>query len=144
MPALRSVVRLVLAVAGVAIVLFGVGVGATAWGTEGFPAGLALGFALLAVAAGGAVLGAAALLSGESFGPLQRAGLQLAGALAVLAFVLPAGAVFLSPDLLFDWFGSSALVAPILAWFSLTLGALLVAVAVGVWRAGELVSARVG
>lgn len=138
MPSLRSVARVLLAVLGVALVAFGLAVGVPALGQEGFSAGLALGLAALSMAAGGAALGAAALLSGRGLRPAQRAGLKLAGVLAVLAFVLPAAGVFVAPDLLYDQFGLAAPAAAIVGWLSLSLGALGVGVLVALWRAAEL------
>ena len=142
MLSVRSVARALLAVVGIALMGFGVLTGASVWGSDAFPAGLALGFALLVFAAGGAVLGAAALLSGHALRPAQRAGLKLAGVLAVAAFVLPAVGVFFAPELLFDWFGADAFVAAVVAWFYLSTGALVVGVGVALWRAGELAYAE--
>jgi hypothetical protein len=141
-PSLRSITRVLLVVVGAALALFGVAVLAETAGQEGFPVGLAIGLGILLVAAGGASLGGAALLSGQSLRPVQRAGLKLAGALAVLGFVLPAIGFFLTPDLLFEWFGRQGLLVPIIAWLYATLAAVAVAVLVGLWRAGELAYAR--
>lgn len=138
----RSVARGLLAVVGVVLVVAGVLLGAAAFGSEGFPAGLALGLALLVVAAGGAALGGAALLSGGSLRPAQRAGLKLAGVLAVAAFVLPAVGVFAVPELLFDWFGAAGFAAPLLAWLYLSAAALALGAAVALWRAAELAYGR--
>lgn len=143
MPSLRSVVRALLVVAGAALTLFGLATLASTVGQEGFPVGLAVGFGILLVAAGGASLGGAALLSGQSLRPVQRGALKLAGALAVLGFVLPAVGFFLTPDLLYEWFGRQGLVVPIIAWLYATLAALAVALLVGLWRAGELAYARI-
>lgn len=138
MPAARDVLRVLLAVLGGGLLVAGSLLGVTVVGEHGFPAGLALGLALLVVAAGGAALGAAALLSGRSLTSAQRAGLKLAGALAVAAFVLPALGVFVAPDLLYEWFGVRPSLAGILAWFYLSAVALGVAVVVGAWRVSEL------
>ncbi|WP_232702573.1 hypothetical protein [Halobacterium wangiae] len=138
MPPVRSVLRALLAVVGVALMGFGVLTGASVWGSDAFPAGLALGFALLAFAAGGAILGAAALLSGHTLRPAQRTGLKLAGVLAVAAFVLPAVGVLVVPGVLFDWFGGSGFAVAIVGWFYLSATAFGVAVLVAIWRAAEL------
>ncbi|MFB6073339.1 MAG: hypothetical protein ABEJ88_10295 [Halobacterium sp.] len=139
----RSVARALLAAVGVALVAFAVFVGASVWGSEAFPAGLALGLALVAFAAGVAALGAAALLSGETLRPVQRAALKLAGALAVAAFVLPAAGVFLAPELLYEWFGRPGFAVAIAAWFYLTAAAVVVGALVAAWRALELAYALV-
>lgn len=138
MPSARSVARVLLAVLGVALVALGLAVGVPALGKEGFSVGLAIGLALLSLAGGGAALGAAALLSGRGLRPAQRAGLKLAGVLAVLAFVLPATGIFVAPDLLYDQFGVAAPAAAILAWLYLSMGALGVGALVALWRAAEL------
>ena len=138
MPSARSVARGLLAIVGIALMGFAVLIGASVWGSDAFPAGLALGFALLLFAAGGAVLGCAALLSGNALRPAQRAGLKLAGALAVAAFVIPVVAVFAVPELLFDWFDAPPFVGALVAWFSLSTAAFAVGVVVALWRAGEL------
>jgi|GEM_PF-1555327 len=138
MPSARSVARVLLAVLGVALVALGLAVGVPALGKEGFSVGLAIGLAVLSLAAGGAALGAVALLSGRGLRPAQRVALKLAGVLAVLAFVLPATGVFVAPDLLYDQFGLDAPVAAILAWLFLSLGVLGVGALVALWRAAEL------
>ncbi|WP_353634315.1 hypothetical protein ABSL23_14855 [Halobacterium sp. NMX12-1] len=138
MSSLRSVARVLLAVLGVALVAFGLAVGVPALGQEGFSVGFALGLAALSMAAGGAALGAAALLSGRGLRPAQRAGLKLAGVLAVLAFVLPVAGIFVAPDLLYDQFGTAAPAAAVLGWLYLSLGALAVGALVALWRAAEL------
>lgn len=138
MPSARSVVRALLAALGVVLVAVGIAILVPALGEEGFPVGLAIGLGILLIAAGGASLGSAALLSGAGLRPVQRAALKLAGALAVLAFVLPATGMFVVPDLLFDWFGMQAPAVAIMSWLYLTLGAFAVAVLVALWRTGEL------
>lgn len=143
MPSLHSALRVLLVVAGLALVLFGAATLAGTVGEEGFPVGLAVGFGILLVAAGGATLGGAAVLSGESLRPVQRAGLKFAGVLAVLSFVLPAVGFFGTPGLLFEWFGANGPVVAIAAWFYLLLGAVALTVLVALWRAGELAYARV-
>ncbi|MFB6268548.1 MAG: hypothetical protein ABEH83_01295 [Halobacterium sp.] len=143
MPSVRSALRVLLVVAGAALILYGGAVLASTVGEEGFPVGLAIGVGLLLVAAGGASLGGAALLSGESLRPVQRAALKLAGVLAVLAFVLPTVGFLGTPGLLFEWFGANGPVVAILAWFYLTLAALALAVLVALWRAAELLAARI-
>jgi chromate transport protein ChrA len=95
------------------------------------------------IAAGGASLGAAALLSGHALKRSQRAALKLAGLLAVLAFVAPAMGMFVVPELLYDYFGLQAPAAAILGWLYLSLAALLIAVVVALWRAAELAYAAV-
>lgn len=143
MPALRSAVRWLFAAAGVALVAAGLLLGSSALGAEGFPTGLALGFAVLLFAAGGALLGGAALVSGRGLRSGQRAALKFAGALAVAAFVLPAFGVFVAPGLLVEWFGMRGIVAALVGWLYLTAAAVVVALAVAVWRAAELAYARV-
>ncbi len=143
MPSARFVVRVLLAVVGVALVALGVAIGVPALGQEGFPVGLAIGLAVLLVAVGGAALGAAALLSGRDLRPAQRAGLKLAGVLAVLAFVLPATGMFVVPELLYGQFGLAAPAAAVMGWLYLSLGALALAVLVALWRAAELAYAAV-
>lgn len=138
MPSIHSVARSLLVVLGVGLMGFGVLTGASAWGSEGFPAGLALGFALLVFAAGGAVLGGAALLSGHSLRPAQRAGVKLAGVLAVAAFVVPAAGLSVAPELLTDWYGAEPLVGALVAWLYLSTGAFAVGTGVALWRAAEL------
>lgn len=143
MTSLRAVVRALLFVAGALLVLFGLATLASTAGEEGFPVGLAIGFGILVLAAGGASLGGAALLSGQSLRPAQRGALKLAGALAVLGFVLPAVGFFVTPGLLYEWFGRQGLVVPIIAWLYATLAALAVALLVGLWRVSELAYARI-
>jgi hypothetical protein len=133
------VLRALLAGAGAVLLAFGALVAAAAMGSEGFPAGLALGLGVLVFAAGGAVLGCAALFSGGSLGTVQRGALKAGGVLAVLAFVLPAAAVFLVPDLLFDWFGLRGPLAALVAWLSFTFAAAVLALVVAAWRGGERV-----
>lgn len=138
MPAARSVVRALLVALGVVLVAVGFAVLVPALGQEGFPVGLAIGLGVLLIAAGGAALGGAALLSGAGLRPVQRAALKLAGVLAVLAFVLPVTGLFVVPDLLYDWFGRQAPAAAVAGWIYLTLGAFAVAVLVALWRIAEL------
>lgn len=141
MPSARSVVRALLAAPGVVLVVVGIAILVPALGEEGFPVGLAIGLGILLIAAGGASLGSAALLSGDGLRPIQRAALKLAGVLAVLAFVLPATGMFVAPDLLFDWFGMQGPAVAIMSWLYLTLGAFAIAVLVALWRTAELVYA---
>jgi hypothetical protein len=142
-PSARSVLRVLLAALGVVLVVVGLGILVPALGKEGFPVGLAIGLGILVIAAGGASLGAAALLSGHALKRSQRAALKLAGLLAVLAFVAPAMGMFVVPELLYDYFGLQAPAAAILGWLYLSLAALLIAVVVALWRAAELAYAAV-
>lgn len=139
MPSARSVLRALFAGAGVVLLAVGALISASAMGSEGFPAGLALGLGVLVFAAGGAVLGGAALFSGGSLSTVQRGALKAAGVLAIVAFVLPVTGIFLAPGVLFDWFGLQGPVAALLAWLYLTMAAAAVALAVAAWRGGELV-----
>lgn len=138
----RSALCAVLIVVGLPLVGLGLLLGASGYGTEGFPAGLALVFGLLAFAGGGGALGGAALLSGPGLRRAQRTALNLAGLLAVAAFLLPAVGLVLAPELLFEGFGMDGLVVAVLGWLLLTAASLAVAVGVGVWRSGELLYAR--
>lgn len=142
MPSARSVLRALLVVAGVAITALGLLLAATGWGAEGFPGGLALVFGVFALAGGGGVLGAAALLSGASLRPVQATMLKLAGAIAVAAFVLPAGLLLFAPSALYAQFGPAGVGGAVLLWLLLALAALALGVWVGCWRAGELAYAR--
>jgi len=137
-PSARSVLRVLLAALGLVLVVVGLGILLPALGQEGFPVGLAIGFGSLVIAAGGASLGAAALLSGHALKRSQRAVLKLAGLLAVLAFVAPVTGLFVVPELLYDYFGLQAPAAAILGWLSLSLAALLVTIVVALWRAAEV------
>jgi hypothetical protein len=139
MPSARVVLRALFAGAGAVLVAAGALISMQAMASQGFPAGLALGLGILVFAAGGAVLGGAALFSGGSLSTVQRGALKAAGALAVLAFVLPAAGIFLTPDLLFDWFGLRGPLAALVAWLTLTLAAVAVGLVVAAWRGGELV-----
>lgn len=141
-PSIRSVLRALLVVVGVVITALGLLFAATGWGTEGFPGGLALVFGFFALAGGGGVLGAAALLSGASLRPVQATMLKLAGGLAVAAFVLPAGLLLFAPGALLHQFGPAGLGGAVVLWVLLALAALVLAVCVGCWRAGELAYAR--
>ncbi|SEW23770.1 hypothetical protein [Halobacterium jilantaiense] len=143
MPSLRSVFRALLVVAGIGITALGLLFAATGWGAEGFPAGLALVFGFVALAGGGGVLGVAALLSGGSLRPVQTTMLKLAGGLAVVALALPAGLLVVAPAALPGQLGPAGVGDAVLLWLLLALGALALAVWVGIWRAGELVHGRV-
>ncbi len=138
MPSARSVVRALLAVVGLALLALGAGIAVPVLGQEGFPVGLAIGLGVLLFAVGGAALGAAALLSGRGLRASQRAALELAGVLAVLALVVPATGMFVTPGLLYDWFGVAAPAAAVMGWLYLSLGALAIAVVVALWRAVEI------
>lgn len=142
MPTARSVLRWLLTAVGAVGVLLGLLVGASAYGSEGFPAGLALVFGLLIFAGGGAVLGGAALLSGGNLSPAQRVALKFAGVLAVAAFLLPAVGLVLAPELLFGEFGMEGFVGALLGWLFLTAASVAIAVGVGAWRGGEFLYNR--
>jgi hypothetical protein len=139
-PTARSVARALLAVAGVALVAAGIAIAVPAYGHDAFPAGLALGLGVLVFAAGIAVLGGAALLSGQALNRGQRLGLKLAGLLAIGAFLLPVGGLFVTPDLLADLVGAPPSVAALLAWLYLTTGALAIACVVALWWGAETAS----
>jgi len=132
-PSARSLTRVSLAVLGVVSLAAAIAVGVPAVQQEGFPAGLALGVAVLLFAAGGASLGGAALLSGRALGRGQRLAVKLAGVLAVAAFALPAFSVFVAPGFLPRLFGTQPLVASLVAWLYLTAAAVAVGVATVAW-----------
>ncbi|MGB9965032.1 hypothetical protein [Halobacterium sp. CBA1126] len=138
MPSARRVLRGLLAVVGAALLLFGVALTASGFGSEGFPGGLAVVFGFFVLAAGGGVAGAALLLSGRSLRPVQARLLQLAGAIGVLAFLGPALAVLLAPGGLLAEFGPAGVGGAVMLWLALTALATVVAVGVACWRAAEL------
>lgn len=117
------------------LVAAGIAIAVPAFGEDAFPAGLALGLGILLFAAGGAALGGAALLSGRALGRGQRLALKVAGVLAVVAFVLPVGALLAAPELVTGVVDAPPSVAALVAWLYLSTGALVVAFAVAVWWA---------
>jgi len=104
--------------------------------TDGFPAGLAYGFALLLVAAGFGLGGLGLLVGSESavFSDEQNRVLRVSGGLVFSSFV--AGVVLL--------FGFNRLMLALDAWAGLLGLGILGVVVVLCWRAGEAVLDAVG
>jgi len=137
-PSARSVARGLLAIVGIALMGFAVLIGASVWGATRSPPASPSGSHSSCSPRVVPCSVAPRCSPGTPSVPAQRAGLKLAGALAVAAFVIPVVAVFAVPELLFDWFDAPPFVGALVAWFSLSTAAFAVGVVVALWRAGEL------
>jgi len=136
MPAAASVLRALLAVVGVFFAAVGVAVGAFAFTGDGLPAMLALGFSVLAAAAGGATL-TTALSASTGLGPAQASALKFASVFALAALAVPVVGQVADPSLLASWFGFGGAVGTALRMFVLALAALVVGLAIAVRLLGD-------